>query len=290
MTMEIRAAAQAWFEGLRDRLVAAFEQLEAESGAPLGPAGTADPAVDRAVAGRFRRRDWQRPGGGGGVTALLRGRLFEKAGINVSTVTGSFAPEFARQIPGAGEDGRFWASGISLVVHPLSPKIPSVHFNTRRIETAKGWFGGGADLTPIVADAADRDSFHAALQGACDRHGADYYVRFKKWCDEYFFLPHRNEPRGVGGIFFDYLESGDVAADFAFVRDVGETFLDNYPKIVRRHMAEPWSAEERAHQLQRRGRYVEFNLLYDRGTQFGLKTGGDNEAILMSLPPEVCWP
>ena len=290
MTMEIRVAAQAGFEGLRDRLVAALEQLEVESGAPLGPAGTADPAVDRTVAGRFQRRDWQRPGGGGGVTALLRGRLFEKAGINVSTVTGSFAPEFARQVPGAGEDDRFWASGISLVVHPLSPKIPAVHFNTRRIETAKGWFGGGADLTPIVADAADRDSFHAALQGACDRHGADYYARFKKWCDEYFFLPHRSEPRGVGGIFFDYLESGDIAADFAFVRDVGETFLDIYPKIVRRHMAEPWNAAERAHQLQRRGRYVEFNLLYDRGTQFGLKTGGDTEAILMSLPPEVRWP
>ncbi len=287
MTTEFRGAAQGWFEDLRDRLVAAFEQLEIDCGPPLGPGGN---AAETAAPARFERRCWQRPGGGGGVTALLHGRLFEKAGINVSTVGGRFAPEFAHQIPGAAEDGRFWASGISLVVHPLSPKVPTVHFNTRRIETTKGWFGGGADLTPIVADAVDRDSFHVALQGACDRHGADYYARFKKWCDEYFFLPHRNEPRGVGGIFFDYLETGDVAADFAFVRDVGETFLDIYPKLVRRHMREPWNGEERAFQLQRRGRYVEFNLLYDRGTQFGLKTGGDTEAILMSLPPEARWP
>lgn len=287
MTAEFREAVQVWFESLRDQLVAAFEQLEVDCGVPPGPGGTAD---QTAAPGHFECRSWRRPGGGGGVTALLRGRLFEKAGINVSTVSGSFAPEFARQIPGAAEDGAFWASGISLVAHPLSPKVPTVHFNTRRIETTKGWFGGGADLTPIVADAADRDSFHAALQGACDRHDADYYVRFKKWCDEYFFLPHRNEPRGVGGVFFDYLETSDVAADFAFVRDVGETFLDIYPKLVRRHMREPWSGEERAFQLQRRGRYAEFNLLYDRGTQFGLKTGGDAEAILMSLPPEARWP
>jgi coproporphyrinogen III oxidase len=287
MTAEFREAVQSWFEDLRDRLVAAFEQLEMDCNAPLGPGGMSDRT---AAPGRFEFRRWQRPGGGGGVTALLRGRLFEKAGINVSTVSGSFAPEFARQIPGAAEDGRFWASGISLVAHPLSPKVPAVHFNTRRVETAKGWFGGGADLTPILVDVADRDSFHTAFEGACDRHGTDYYVRFKRWCDEYFFLSHRGESRGVGGIFFDYLESGDIQADFAFVRDVGETFLDIYPKLVRRHMCESWNEEERAFQLQRRGRYVEFNLLYDRGTQFGLKTGGDAEAILMSLPPEVRWP
>jgi coproporphyrinogen III oxidase len=268
--------AKRWFEALRDRICAALEKIEDEF----------DPGEQQ----RFQRKPWDREGGGGGTMAMLKGRVFEKAGVNVSTVWGEFSPEFRQQIPGAESDPRFWASGISLVIHPRSPLVPAVHLNTRHIVTTKSWFGGGSDLTPIYPQDADTRDFHAALQAACDRHGADYYARFKKWCDEYFFIKHRNEARGVGGIFYDYVDSGDWATDFAFTRDVGEAFLAIYPQLVRRHFRETWSDEQRRYQLMRRGRYVEFNLIYDRGTLFGLKTDGNVEAILMSLPPEVSWP
>ncbi|MEE8292862.1 MAG: oxygen-dependent coproporphyrinogen oxidase, partial [Kiloniellales bacterium] len=220
----------------------------------------------------------------------LRGRVFEKVGVNISTVGGRFPADFAKQIPGAEDDPRFWASGVSLVAHLRSPLVPAVHMNTRHIVTTKAWFGGGSDLSPMYPVEVDTAAFHAALKAACDRHDPDYHPRFKAWCDEYFFIKHRGEPRGVGGIFFDYLDSGDWEADFAFTRDVGLAFLDIYPQLVRRHMVEPWTEEQRRHQLVKRGRYAEFNLIYDRGTKFGLMTGGNPEAILMSLPPEAAWP
>lgn len=269
-----------WFRGLRDRICADLEGLEREVENPL--LGGMEP-------GRFARTPWERPEGGGGEMSIIGGRLFEKGGVNISTVHGEFSEAFRSEIPGAAEDPRFWASGVSLVLHPRSPLVPIVHMNTRFIVTTKAWFGGGADLTPVFPQERDTQDFHAAMQAACDPYGADYYDRYKAWCDEYFFIKHRNEPRGVGGIFYDYLDSGDREADFAFTRAVGEAFRSIYPQIVRRHMNAPWTEEQKHAQLIKRGRYAEFNLVYDRGTKFGLMTGGNTEAILMSLPPEVRW-
>ena len=283
-----REQATAWFASLRDRICGAFEQLEDEL------TGSDQGGSDR-PAGRFERKRWERPDpeageGGGGEMSIMRGRVFEKVGVNISTVHGVFSPEFRKSIPGAAGDGKFWASGISLVAHMHSPLVPAVHMNTRHILTSTAWFGGGADLTPTFPVDKDSADFHGALQSACDAYGADYYARFKKWCDEYFYLPHRGEPRGIGGIFYDNLNTGDWAKDFGFTRAVGEAFLKIYPELVRRHMHEHWTPEQRHALLMKRGRYVEFNLIYDRGTLFGLKTGGNTEAILMSLPPEVIWP
>jgi coproporphyrinogen III oxidase len=278
--------ASGWFKSLRDDICAEFEAIEREAPDALYPGAP----------GKFVYEPWERKiaNGGGGTGGMLKGRVFEKCGVHISVVKGEFTPEMQKSVPGAADDPRFWAAGVSLIAHMVNPRIPAVHMNTRYIVTTKDWFGGGADLTPTLwaqrnPQNPDAVAFHAGMKTCCEAHEAADYARYKDWCDEYFHLAHRDEPRGIGGIFYDRHNSGDWEADFAFTQDVGRGFLKTYAEIARRRMTEPWTPQERAEQLEIRGRYVEFNLLYDRGTTFGLKTGGNVKTILSSMPPVVTW-
>ncbi|HQS84948.1 MAG: coproporphyrinogen III oxidase [Alphaproteobacteria bacterium 16-39-46] len=276
---EERKKVEVWFTLLRDKICEELEELERLC--------LISPEISPQ---RFQRKEWKRDGGGGGIISLMKkGRVFEKAGVNISTVYGEFSEAFRKEIPGADKDPKFWASGISLVIHPRNPHVPIVHMNTRMIITTQLWFGGGVDLTPVFPSQKDTVDFHRVLQETCDHYDLESYLKFKKWCDDYFFITHRNEPRGVGGIFYDYINSGNFEKDFEFTKNVGEAFLKIYPQIVKRYFNTPWSEEDVQHQLKKRGRYVEFNLVYDRGTKFGLQTGGNIDAILMSLPPMASW-
>ncbi len=323
MTLEDKKTrAQEWFLRLRNDICERFEAIETDH-----LESTSSPR-NEAVAGRFTRTPWSRDGGGSGEMSIMKGRVFEKVGVNISTVHGEFSEQFRREIPGAAENPRFWASGISLVAHMASPLVPAAHFNTRMIVVGDGlrvWFGGGGDLNPMFENDNDTRDFHGSFADACDAVDPAFYSAFKAWCDEYFFIPHRGVARGVGGIFYDYLGLNHLGADttpvasgqfgkggvnkeatargmdlaananlsweqaFAFTQSVGQAFAHIYPEIIRRHMYEAWTAEQRHHQLVKRGRYAEYNLLYDRGTRFGLMTGGNAEAILMSLPPVAVW-
>lgn len=288
MPTDQKTKAETWFKDLRDQICTRFEELEAQL--------ASGPQKDL-PAGKFERTSWiredengqQDPANGGGVMSVMKGRVFEKVGVNVSTVKGVFSEEFRSKIPGASETGEFWASGISLVAHMHSPKVPAVHMNTRMIVTSKQWFGGGGDLNPMIENDEDTKRFHAAFKECCDRHDPSYYEKYKKWADEYFYIKHRKCARGVGGIFYDNLNSGDWEKDFAYTKDVGRTFLDVYPKLVEAHMHDSWTEADKEIQYKKRGLYTEFNLVYDRGTLFGLKTGGNIDAILMSLPPQARW-
>ncbi len=284
----LRPRAAAWFAELQDALIAAFEALEDEAPASLYPGSP----------GRFVRKPWRRgdgtPDQGGGTGGFMKGRFFEKVGVHFSEVYGQFNSDYAKQIPGAGEDPSFWACGVSLIAHMKNPHCPAAHMNTRHIQTTQWWFGGGGDLNPTQdyqrsQDFEDAKAFHAPYQAVCDAFDPAYFPKYKAWCDEYFWLPHRDEPRGVGGVFYDHHNSGDWERDFAFTQGIGRAFLEAYPPLLRHRMHQEWSAEDREEQLLRRGRYVEYNLLYDRGTTFGLKTGGNVETILSSMPPEAKW-
>lgn len=287
--MNQKETARLWFESLRDRICQEFETLE--DMLVTGPFSEMD-------AGKFERTAWNREAAhaddipeGGGTMSVMRGRVFEKVGVNVSTVSGIFSPEFRKNIPGSEEDGRFWASGISLVAHMRNPLVPSVHMNTRHIVTSgKAWFGGGADLTPSIIYEEDNAHFHGELQKACDATDPALYSKYRDWCAEYFYLPHRKEERGIGGIFYDYHNSDNWEKDLAFTKAVGDAFISSFVPLVERRMKSDFTAEDKEKQLVKRGRYAEFNLLYDRGTTFGLRTGGNVDAILMSLPPEAKWP
>ena len=269
-----KTTAEKWFSKLRDKICKEFEDIE----------------NSLSNKNSFKIKNWKRDGGGGGKMSIMKGNIFEKVGVNISTVYGKFSENFRSNIPGAEDDGKFWASGISVVSHPKNPFVPAAHMNTRLIVTSKTWFGGGGDITPMKPSKVISREFHNDLRKTCSRHNENYYDEFKNWADEYFLIKHRNETRGDGGIFFDYINTGNWEKDFSFIRDIGETFLNSYSSIIKKTKNSPWNQKDREDQLIKRGRYAEFNLIYDRGTLFGLKTGGNIDAILMSLPPEVKWP